>query len=234
MKAELDPILDKERKYYLVLKKTFALLAPFYDAATFFLSFSAMPRVRDKVVDFTDAGNGSRILDIGTGTGRQAFAFAKRGYDVVGIDLSEDMLKVASKNNRYEDVRFEVADATHLPFEDNSFDVSCVSFALHDMILSIREKALREMVRVTKLEGIIVIVDYGLPKNRISRSLICHIVKLWEPLYPEFIRFDLQASLRRYEVEVKEEFPVLFGAGRILKGLKMDSNRRRSDDGSIY
>ena len=39
--------------------------------------------------------------DVCTGTGTQAFAFAKRGYEVVGIDLSEEMLRVAKKN-KYE------------------------------------------------------------------------------------------------------------------------------------
>ena len=75
--------------------------------------------------------NGSRILDVGTGTGKQAFAFAKKGYDVTGIDLSEAMLKVANKKNNYEDVKFTVADASNLPFKDSSFDVSGVSFALY-------------------------------------------------------------------------------------------------------
>jgi ubiquinone/menaquinone biosynthesis C-methylase UbiE len=50
----------------------------------------------DKTEDFISAGIDSKILDVATGTGKQAFAFAKRGYDVTGIDLSEAMLKVAS------------------------------------------------------------------------------------------------------------------------------------------
>ena len=82
-------------------------------------------------------------------------AFAKKGLDVVGIDISEAMLKVARKKNKYLNLKLEVADATKLSIEDNSIDVSCVSFALHDMLLSIREKALQEMVRVTKPKGII-------------------------------------------------------------------------------
>jgi 2-polyprenyl-3-methyl-5-hydroxy-6-metoxy-1,4-benzoquinol methylase len=49
--------------------------------------------LRGKVVDFTNPGSGSRILDVATGTGKQAFAFAKKGYDVIGVDLSEAMLK---------------------------------------------------------------------------------------------------------------------------------------------
>ena len=114
--------------YYSYIRKFFKQWAPFYDIVNIFIS-----GVRNTVVDFTDARKGSRILDIATGTGKQAFAFAERGYDVTGIDLSEDMLKIANSKNKYENVMFKVADAADIPFEDKHFDVSCVSFALHDM-----------------------------------------------------------------------------------------------------
>jgi len=217
MKNRNYKVLDEEERYYLLLKKYARILAPFYDTVTVVIS-----GVRDKVVDFTNARTGSRILDVGTGTGKQAFAFSKKGYDVTGVDLSEVMLKVAEKKNKYENARFEIADATNLPFEDNSFDVSCVSFALHDMIPTIREKALKEMVRVTKPKGTIMIVDYALPKNKISRFLIYHFIKLYEPYYPEFIKSALEALLKKSGIEIKEELTVLLGAGRILKGARMD------------
>jgi len=214
---ELKPrTLDEERKYYSSVKKVFRVLAPFYDTGTVFIS-----GLRDKAVDFTNAAESSRILDVATGTGKQAFAFAKKGHDVIGIDLSEDMLKVAKKKNRFEKVRFQVADATNLPFEGNSFDVSCVSFALHDMIPSVRETALKEMVRVAKPDGTIVIVDYALPRNRISRFLIYNFVKLYELYYSEFIKSDLEALLKKSGVEIKERLQVLLGVGRILKGRKI-------------
>src|SRR3972149_9343048 len=157
-------IIDEEEKYYSLLKKYARILAPFYDTVFGSLSLGSESTLRDKVVDFANARKGSRILDVATGTGRQAFTFAKRGYDVVGIDLSEDMLKVANKKNKYENVKFEIVDAPNLPFEDNRFDVSCVSFALHDMILAIRKKALEEMVRVTRLKVNIGIVHYEFVK----------------------------------------------------------------------
>jgi len=208
---------DEEEEYYSLIRKVFDILAPFYDIVT--MPFS---RIRDKVVNFTDARNGSKILDIATGTGKQAFAFAKKGCDVIGVDLSEAMLKVASKKNRCGNVRFEVADATNLPFEENSFDISCMSFALHDMPLTVREKALKEMVRVTKTKGMIVMVDYALPKENISRFLIYHFVNLYEgKYYSNFIKSDLEASLRKTGVEIKKELPVMLGAGKILKGIKI-------------
>ncbi len=132
-----ENITEEEQEYYQLVKKVFAILAPFYDAVT-----SPFSCLRDKVVSFTNAKNGSKILDIATGTGQQAFAFAKKGYEVVGIDFSEAMLNVAKKKNKHRNARFEIADATSLPFEDNSFDVSSVSLALHEIPLSIREKVL--------------------------------------------------------------------------------------------
>jgi len=222
-------IMDEEKEFYSLNKKVWEIFAPFYDIAVIPIS-----RVRDKVVNFTDARKGSKILDIATGTGRQAFAFAKKGFDVTGIDISEAMLKVANKKNKYGNARFEVADATNLPFEDNSLDVSCVSFALHDMPLTIREKALKEMARVTKANGTVVIVDYALPKKKISRFLIYHFVRLYEgEHYSNFIKADLEALLKKSGIEVKEEFPVLLGAGRIIKGtpqVAVARNKREEDN----
>ena len=206
----------EEKEYYALTKKVFDLLAPFYNIMTV-----PLVRVRNQVVDFAGAGKGSTILDVATGTGQQAFAFAKRGYDVIGVDLTESMLEIARKNNKGGFVKFETADATHLRFEENRFDVSCISFALHDMPPNIREKVLREMVRVTTPRGVIVIVEYDLPRNKISRALIYRLISLYEgEYYRQFIVSDLDSLLRKTGVEVVERVSVLFGAGRILKGTK--------------
>ncbi len=217
MKNRIHRIMEEKEEYYSLVKHVFKILAPFYDTVT-----APISRIRDKVVDFTDAGIGSRILDVGTGTGKQAFAFAKRGFEVTGIDLSEDMLKVASKKNKYENAGFIVGDASNLPFKKGSFDVSGVSFALHDMLLPVREKALKEMVRVTRPGGMIVIVDYALPEDRDGRFLIYHFVKLYEgKYYMEFIRSEFEELLGKSGIKITEKLPVLLGAGRILKGRPM-------------
>ncbi len=215
----------EEERYYWLLRKVFYVWASFYDVAFRLLSFGAIARLRENVVDIADLRKSSTILDIGTGTGGQAFAFARRGFDVVGIDLSEHMLEVAKKKNEYENATFEIADAAKLPFKDQSFDGSCVSFALHDMIPSIRERAVKEMARVTKTRGTIIIVDYGLPKNKVRRFFIYNFVRLYEVYYSEFIRFDLGLLLRKSGIEIKEKWTVLFGAGRILKGTKIAKQR---------
>jgi len=213
--------MDEEAKYYSLLLNYARLLAPFYN--TFFkcLTFGEESRLRDTVAAFASPPKGSRILDVATGTGKQAYAFAKKGYDVTGIDLSEDMLKEAIGKKKCENAKFEIADATRLPFEENSFDVSCVSFALHDMILSIREKALKELVRVTKAEGTIIIVDYGLPENGFVRFFAYNVIKLYEPYYVEFVKSDLEGLLRKSGIQIENKLSVLLGAGRILKGKRI-------------
>ena len=208
-------IADEEQNYYSVQKKFWAIFAPFYNVVVLPLS-----RTRDKVVNFTEAKAGSKILDVATGTGKQAFAFARRGYDVVGVDLSEAMLKIATKKNKYGNLKFEVADATNLPFEPNSFDAACVSFALHEMPFTVREKVLREMVRVTKPEGTIVIIDFALPKNRIGRFFIYQLVKLFEgEHYVKFMKSDLKVSIEQAGISINGELRILFGCGRIIKGI---------------
>ena len=209
------------REYYSYTTRLFKRWSRFYHI----LVDIPLSRLRDKVVDFVNLGNGSRILDVATGTGGQAFSFAEKGYDVVGIDLSKDMLKVANKKNRHENLKFKVADATRIPFENNHFDVSCVSFALHDMPLNIREKTLEEMLRVTKPKGIIVIVDYALSKNKIIRYLIYRFIESFETkFYPGFIKSNLETLFRKYGIEIENEHSVLFGAVRILKGIRMNNN----------
>jgi demethylmenaquinone methyltransferase/2-methoxy-6-polyprenyl-1,4-benzoquinol methylase len=130
------------------------------------------------------------------------------------------MFNVAKKKNKFINAKFEVADATSLPFEDNSFDISCVSFALHDMPLSIREKVLKEMVRVTKLEGTILIVDYDLPKNKVGKFLIYHFIAFIEAeYYKTFIKSNLEVLLNESKIKIVEKDTVMHGLGRILKGI---------------
>lgn len=215
--------MDDEKEYYSLTRKVFGILAPFYDIITLPVS-----GLREGVVDVADPKKGSKILDVATGTGKQAFAFARRGYEVVGVDLTDSMLDVAKKNNRYgNNLKFEVADATRLRFRNGSFDVSCVSFALHDMPSKVREKVVKEMVRVTKPNGTVMVVDYALPKrNAIWRFLVYHFVRLYERLYyAEFVKSDFTALLGKCGIGVEREIPAIFGAVRILKGRKMRRKR---------
>ena len=80
------------------------------------------------VVELLAPAPGERILDLGCGTGHLTSLIAESGAEVVGIDSSEDMVRVASEN--YPNIRFEVADARSLPF-DAEFDAVFSNAVLH-------------------------------------------------------------------------------------------------------
>jgi len=212
----MNKSMDEERDYNSLVIRAFEKLAPIYDVVA-----SPLVRVRDRVVDFTRAAAGATILDVATGTGSQAIAYDKRGYRVTGVDLTDAMLRIARRKNRDGQARFEQGDATHLRFESNCMDVTCISFALHDMPEGIRKKVLREMARVVKAGGTLVIVDYALPQNPIGRALVYRLVRLYEgEYYSTFIHSDVSALLLNTGIVITEELPVLLGAGRIWKGTK--------------
>jgi len=181
----------EEQRYYALNTKAWRLLAPFYDTIVF-----PLRRMRHRVARLADVGPGIRILDVATGTGKQAFAFADAGADVVGLDLSESMLRIARRKAGPRAITFQVGDARDLPFADGSFDRSCISFGLHEMPASVRGEALRELARVSRPAGRIVVVDYALPPGRIARWFVYHLVRLFEGhTYAEFVTSDLRAML---------------------------------------
>jgi SAM-dependent methyltransferase len=94
---------------------------------------------------------GGRVLDIPCGTGRYAKTLLKRGMDVIGADISEEMMDFAKKNTQsLGDMEFKVADASNLPFMDDEFD-GVLSIRLYQRIpKDVRVKMLKEVSRVSK------------------------------------------------------------------------------------
>lgn len=82
-----------------------------------------VPWVIDSIHD--EIGKRVQILDIGCGAGFLCNALAKKGHNVVGIDASEESLKVAERLDETKTVLYHKADAYALPFEYASFDVVC-------------------------------------------------------------------------------------------------------------
>jgi ubiquinone/menaquinone biosynthesis C-methylase UbiE len=174
--------------------------------------------LRPRVVEMAAAAGGSRVLDAATGTGNQALAFARRGYEVTGIDLSQEMIRVARGKDGRGRVTFLHADASAMPFEDGSFDVSVISFALHDMPGPMREAVLREMARVTAPGGTVMIVDYEIPRDLVHRLFIRYMLARHENVFvPAYFRCDLESKVRGLGLDIEEKRPVLKGVGKVLR-----------------
>ena len=111
---------------------------------------------------------GMRVLDLAAGTGTSSAAIAKHGAHVVAADFSEGMLAEGRKRHARNDlIEFVFADATALPFEDNSFDAATISYGLRNVHQP--RKALAEMLRVVKPGGRIVIAEFSTPPSQAIR-----------------------------------------------------------------
>lgn len=99
---------------------------------------------------------GSKILEIGAGTGRYSIALAKMGYDVTAVELVESNLKVLRENSKgLDNLKCYQGDVLNLQFEDNSFDlVLCLGPMYHLFNKKDKDRAIAETIKVCKQKGI--------------------------------------------------------------------------------
>lgn len=102
---------------------------------------------------------GQSVLDVGCGTGSLLAIWRTRGCVVHGIDKSAAMLNVA-RRKLGDAARLYVGDATRMPFDDAEFDRVTAMLTLHEMRQPERLSVLREMRRVLKSEGRIILIDF--------------------------------------------------------------------------
>jgi len=119
-------------------------------------------RIRRLVAAARLTGN-ERVLDIATGPGYIAEAFARAAREVIGIDLTAAMLAIGegrTKERGISNVSFRIGDVQNLPFEREEFDVVVSRLALHHM--QSPAQVVREMTRVCRLGGTVLVEDiYG-------------------------------------------------------------------------
>ncbi|WP_456264593.1 class I SAM-dependent methyltransferase [Helcococcus ovis] len=92
------------------------------------------------------------LLELACGSGQLSFSLSKYTKSWIGTDFSEQMICEAKKSGEYENLIFEIADATSLSFEDGKFDCVLIANALH--IMPNPYKAMKEIYRVLKPNGI--------------------------------------------------------------------------------
>jgi 2-polyprenyl-3-methyl-5-hydroxy-6-metoxy-1,4-benzoquinol methylase len=114
----------------------------------------------DRLVSSAHLTGAEHVLDIATGPGYIAEAFAKQAREVVGVDLTEAMLAIARERTEEQvvtNISFRTGDAQNLPFEPDEFDVVVCRLALHHV--QHPAKVVREMTRVCRRDGTVVVED---------------------------------------------------------------------------
>ena len=148
------------------IRAMFDEIAPGYDRANTVLSAGVHHLWRKALVRRSGAVVGNRVLDCATGTGDLAIEFKKavgENGEVIGSDFSLGMMTTAPAKAAHEGlkIRFDEADVTRLPYGDNEFDISSISFGIRNV--DDPKRALKELGRVTKPGGRVMVLEFGQP-----------------------------------------------------------------------
>ena len=149
------------------VSKMFDDVAHRYDFLNDLLSLGRTKAWRRVVTSIIAPKPGMKILDIAAGTGSSSRPLVDKGAEVTALDFSRGMIEQGRKQNK--NINFVQGDALKLPFEDDAFDVTTISFGLRNT--SNTDKALKEALRVTKDGGRIVVAEFSHPVNPIFKKI---------------------------------------------------------------
>jgi demethylmenaquinone methyltransferase / 2-methoxy-6-polyprenyl-1,4-benzoquinol methylase len=139
----------------------FDRIAGVYDLMNSVMTAGLHHRWRRRAVDLASVGPGATLLDVATGTGDLAIEAASRGVHVTGTDFSEGMLERARV--KAPAITFEQGDALALTYADDAFDAATVGFGARNF--ADLEQGLREMTRVVRPGGKVVILEITTPQR---------------------------------------------------------------------
>ncbi|WP_216827653.1 class I SAM-dependent methyltransferase [Alkalihalobacterium elongatum] len=139
-------------------------------------------------------GERRKALDVATGAGHTAITLSELVYEVVAVDITPNMLKLAeshAKTKGIHNISFAIGDVENLSFPDDSFDIVTCRIAAHHF--PELRRAVAEMHRVLTKKGKLIIVDNYIPEDSGTNNRINEIEKLRDPSHNECI------SLKKWE-----------------------------------
>ncbi|MFE9646310.1 class I SAM-dependent methyltransferase [Streptomyces sp. NPDC006365] len=147
---------------------------------------------------------GSRVLDVGSGTGRPtASTLAAAGHDVLGIDVSPVMVELATR--QVPDATFRRADIAEVPLGDGSFDAVCVYFSLLQMSREQQSDLIRRLARGLRPGGSLLLATVPADVEDVEVVFMGQHVRA-----TSFATEDLVALVNRAGLEVESEHHTMF------------------------
>ena len=205
---EIKPY-GKEGEKGKLVEEMFDNIAPTYDTLNHRLSWDIDKGWRKKAIRQLLPFQPKTILDIATGTGDFAILSSKEllPQRMIGIDISEGMMKIGQKKVEAEGlqhiVSFKKDDCTHLSFDDNSFDAVTAAFGIRNF--QNLDQGLSEMYRVLRPNGHLSIVELTTPVSFPMKQLFKLYSHTILPVYGKLISKDTSAY--SYLTNTIEAFP---------------------------
>lgn len=211
-------------------------IAPTYDKLNHIMSLNIDRIWRRRVMRIVRRAKAHKIMDVATGTGDLAIAMAKRvdRTQILGVDLSEEMLAVArrkiEKQGLEERIMLAKGDAENLDMvTSESIDAATVSFGVRNF--ENIERGLSEIYRTLKPGGKLVVLEFSMPKNRLVRWVYSQYAHRLLPRIGGMISKDKRAYT--YLPDSVEEFPAPERFAEILRGVGFKSVKARSQSFGI-
>lgn len=221
-------LMPEANKYYQPgeqraerVKDLFSAIAPRYDLLNDLQSFGLHRRWKRRLVKLAAPQPGEGALDVCCGTGDIALALAQRGAEVTGLDFNPAMLAIAQKKVGNAAIRFVSGDAQALPFPDRSFEIVTVGYGLRN--LSDWKMGLREMWRVAKPGGRLLVLDFARPDNPVWRGLYFAYLRCVVPVFGKLFCGDAQAYA--YILQSLKNYPAQHGVAEEMKALQCSEVR---------
>lgn len=231
----MKPYNEEQSKKEQV-EQMFDNIAPTYDKLNHIMSFNIDRVWRRRVMRIVRRSKAHKIMDVATGTGDLAIAMAKRvdRTQILGVDLSEEMLAVArrkvEKQGLEERIMLEKGDAENLDMvTTESIDAATVAFGVRNF--ENIERGLKEIYRTLKQGGKLVVLEFSMPKNRLVRWVYSQYAHRLLPRIGGMISKDKQAYT--YLPDSVEEFPSPERFAEMLRGVGFKSVKTRSQSFGI-
>ena len=231
----MKPYNEEQSKKEQV-EQMFDNIAPTYDKLNHIMSLNIDRMWRRRVMRIVRRSKAHKIMDVATGTGDLAIAMAKRvdRTQILGVDLSEEMLAVArrkvEKQGLEERIMLEKGDAENLTMvTTESIDAATVAFGVRNF--ENIERGLSEIYRTLKPGGKLVVLEFSMPKNRLVRWVYSQYAHRLLPRIGGMISKDKQAYT--YLPDSVEDFPSPERCAEILRGVGFKSVKTRSQSFGI-
>ena len=205
----------------------FDAVARRYDLTNDVISLGQDRRWRTAAIRAVDAWPGDVVLDLAAGTGTSSEPFDAAGVRVVPCDFSVGMLAVGKA--RRPDLPFTAGDATRLPFADASFDAVTISFGLRNVVDT--ERALAEMLRVTRPGGRLVVCEFSRPTWAPFRTV--YMEYLMRALPPVARAVSKEPDAYVYLAESIQEWPDQQALGRLIRAAGWEDVGYRNLTGGV-
>ena len=188
--------LSKITSYYTEkMNKEYNWMAKGYD--TFMTIFPLWKKWIKKIIPHI---KGTKILEVSFGSGYLMTQYASDKFEIYGIDYNEKMLEITTNKMKKINIKAHLTQGNveALPFPDNTFDTVINTMAFTGYPNG--EKAMSELKRVLKGDGILLLVDFDYPRNRNRIGYM--IVRLWEK-FGDIIK-DINSLLLQHNFDYKD------------------------------